>query len=298
MGVVMGCGEDKITDEKIEILYPEEIKNGESIENLTLKYKKLSQEEKNALRDNYLDNFITSQFIPYMYKNLSNNVFFMEYLQITSRDEMLKKLREDMYYKLQDVLKEFNKDTKENEQKEIMQKKLNEWKVLNDLRPHREYQNLPNVYDFISRMCAENERDKTMLIDSYLDTLSPTHPATTQFAPARIAPSKTRASFFTSALATLSIFVDEYVANMINESEIDINTFNEQKTALFMILPDEKTTFYSLCSLFVNQCYVKLVEMADARGGRLKIRTNFILDEFRKLFCYSKLWRISDGWWR
>lgn len=145
-----------------------------------------------------------------------------------------------------------------------------------------EYQNLPNVYNFISQMCAENERDKSMLIDTYLDTLPPTHPAVTQFAPARIAPSKTRASFFTSALATLSIFVDEYIANMINESEIDINTFNEKKTALFMILPDEKTTFYGLCSLFVNQCYVKLVEMADSKGGRLKIRTNFILDEFRK----------------
>ena len=50
--------------------------------------------------------------------------------------------------------------------------------------------------------------------------------------------------------------------------------------ALFMILPDEKTTFYGLCSLFVNQVYTKLVEMADERGGRLKIRTNFILDEF------------------
>ena len=62
----------------------------------------------------------------------------------------------------------------------------------------------------------------------------------------------------------------------------------KEKTALFMILPDEKTTFYGLCSLFVNQVYTKLVEMADERGGRLKIRTNFVLDEFRKLFTNSK----------
>ena len=45
-------------------------------------------------------------------------------------------------------------------------------------------------------------------------------------------------------------------------------------------IPDEKTTFYGLCSLFVNQVYTKLVELADSKGGRLKIRTNFILDEF------------------
>lgn len=47
-----------------------------------------------------------------------------------------------------------------------------------------------------------------------------------------------------------------------------------------MILPDQKVTFYAICSLFVNQCYNKLCDLADAEGGRLKIRQNFILDEF------------------
>ena len=37
---------------------------------------------------------------------------------------------------------------------------------------------------------------------------------------------------------------DEIAYRMISENEIDINKFNEEKTALFMILPDEKTTFY------------------------------------------------------
>ena len=153
-----------------------------------------------------------------------------------------------------------------------------------------ELQNLPNVYHFIAEMCKEQE-DKTTLIDTYLDFLKEidnTHPAIASFAPAQMAASKTRASFYTSALSTLNIFMDSYVASMISENEIDINKFNEEKTALFMILPDEKTTFYGLCSLFVNQVYTKLVEMADERGGRLKIRTNFVLDEFRKLFTDSK----------
>ena len=140
-------------------------------------------------------------------------------------------------------------------------------------------QNLPNVYHFIAEMCKELE----------------THPAIASFAPAQMAASKTRASFYTSALSTLNIFMDSYVASMISENEIDINKFNEKKTALFMILPDEKTTFYGLCSLFVNQVYTKLVEMADEKGGRLKIRTNFILDEFRQFFCNTKFWRISNS---
>ena len=72
--------------------------------------------------------------------------------------------------------------------------------------------------------------------------------------------------------------MDDYVASMISESEIDLNKFNEERSVLYMILPDEKTTFYGLCSLFVNQVYTKLVELADSKGGRLKIRTNFILE--------------------
>ena len=158
-------------------------------------------------------------------------------------------------------------------------------------------QNLPNVYHFIAEMFKELE-DKTTLIDTYLDFLKEvdkTHPAIASFAPAQMAASKTRASFYTSALSTLNIFMDSYVASMISENEIDINKFNEEKTALFMILPDEKTTFYGLCSLFVNQVYTKLVEMADEKGGRLKIRTNFILDEFRQFFCDTKFWRISNS---
>lgn len=299
MAVVMGNGEDKITDEKIRILYNlKEAKASQesSILKYTEEYKKLPQREKDNLRNQFLDDFINTKLYEYIKQNLFGNSFFSKYLN----DKEHEKLREDLYYNLGQIFKEFNNSKIEDEEsKEKMRKELMDWKVLNDLRPHTEYQNLPNVYNFISKMCAENERDKTMLIDTYLDSLPPTHPAVTQFAAARIAPSKTRASFFTSALATLSIFVDEYVANMINESEIDINTFNEQKTALFMILPDEKTTFYGLCSLFVNQCYVKLVEMADAKGRKIKNKNEFYIRRISEIFqLYLTFGRIFNSWWR
>lgn len=272
MAVVMGNGEDKITEEKINILYKKQINDGQSVENLMSLYQKLTQEEKDKLRNDFFENNILENFGAYILLYLSENQFFSKYAELSIEKEFKNKLRDDLHYNLDTVLEEFNyTDIKDEKEKSKMRAKLYDWKVLNDLRPHTEFQNLPNVYNFISRMCAEqNDKEKSMLIDTYLDSLPPTHPAVTQFAPARIAPSKTRASFFTSALATLSIFVDEYVANMINECEIDINKFNEQKTILYMILPDEKTTFYSLCSLFVNQCYVKLVEMADSKGRKIK----------------------------
>lgn len=292
MAVVIGNADDKITEEKIKILYEKELKEEyknqnsdknfevwkelKNVSDLTYRYKTISKEEKNKMREDYLERVI-EDFIYYIQNYLNENYYFSKYLNST---DIKRTLREDLLYDLENVLKEFENGEIEDEDIKIeMRKVLRDWKVLNVLRPHPEYMNLPNVYNFISKMCAEQD-DKKMLMDTYLESLPTSSPVVQQFAPAQIAPSKTRASFFTSALATLNIFVDDYVASMINEAEIDINKFNLEKTALFMILPDEKTTFYGLCSLFVNQAYTKLCEMADAKGGRLNIRHNFILDEF------------------
>jgi type IV secretion system protein VirD4 len=57
-------------------------------------------------------------------------------------------------------------------------------------------------------------------------------------------------------------------------------------------------TFYSLASLFVYQHYVALTGTADERGGRLKIRVNFILDEFgnfTEIPAFSNLLTVGGG---
>lgn len=268
MAVVIGNSEDKITDEKIEILYREEIKNGEDLNTLKIKYKHLEKSQKEALREKIFSEVLRNTY-EFIKTSILDNDFFIKYIENEKEEENLKALREDLYYNLEEFLKEFNdSNTKDESEKEKVLSFLADWKVLNELRPHPEFQNLPNVYNFISKMCAEQADDKKMLMDTYLETLPTSSPIVQQFATAQIAPSKTRASFFTSALATLNIFVDDYVASMINEAEIDINNFNKEKTALFMILPDEKTTFYGLCSLFVNQAYTKLCELADAKGRK------------------------------
>ena len=67
---------------------------------------------------------------------------------------------------------------------------------------------------------------------------------------------------------------------MTNTSDLKLEDFGDKKQVIYMILPDEKSTYYSLASLFVNQTYMQLVKNADCRGGRLKRRVNMILDEF------------------
>ena len=110
---------------------------------------------------------------------------------------------------------------------------------------HPEYQNLVNVYHFLSEMCME-QPDKTMLMDTFLEGLPKNHPAVSAFAPARIAPSKTRASFFTNALNTLNIFTDSYIASMISSTDITAEEIGSNRLVLYCILPDEKVTMYRL----------------------------------------------------
>ena len=53
-----------------------------------------------------------------------------------------------------------------------------------------------------------------MLLNEYLNNLDDDHPAKGVFAMAQIAASKTRSSFFTSALGTLRLFTNPNIAAM------------------------------------------------------------------------------------
>lgn len=149
--------------------------------------------------------------------------------------------------------------------------------VIYDNKDKPEYQNLTNVYYFISEMCKSGEGE--LPLNKYVKSLKKEHPARALLGISQVAPSKTRGSFFTAALTTLRLFTNPYICDMTSSSDFKIEDLSE-KSALFIILPDEKVTYYSLASLFVNQAYEKIVKVADERGGRLKSRINFNLDEF------------------
>lgn len=149
--------------------------------------------------------------------------------------------------------------------------------VVYDNRISGKYQNLTNVYHFIANMCKMGEH---MPLTDYLESIPDNHPAKPLLKQSETAPSKTRGSFYISALTTLRLFADRYIYYITSENSFSVKDVGNKKTAVFMILPDEETTYYSLASLMINQIYTQLVEEADKRGGRLKRRVNFILDEF------------------
>lgn len=168
--------------------------------------------------------------------------------------------------------------------------------VVADNRKRPEFQNLTNVYWFIAEM-SRSVGGKTPMAE-YMKTLPAKHPARALMSIAEVAPSRTKGSFDTSALTTLRLFTSRSVYAVTHKSDYNIADMGKKKQALFMILPDEKTTYYPIASLMVSQLYELLVRQSDMRGGRLERRVNFMLDEFgnfTKLSDFTNKLTVAGG---
>lgn len=120
-------------------------------------------------------------------------------------------------------------------------------------------------------------------LNGYVTGLDLLHPARGAFATALMAPPKTRASFFAGAMAKMQLFTDPNIASMTSKQDHSLAAIGEKPVAVFLVIPDEKSTRYVLASLYINQVYQALVEEAVNNGGRLKNRVHFLLDEFGNL---------------
>ncbi len=162
--------------------------------------------------------------------------------------------------------------------------------VVYDNKDKPEYQTMSSVYHFIAHMCKTITKvDKLGRQISYIPLedyvkvmkhLDKNHPALELMAISDIAPSRTRGSFYTSALSTLRLFTSPYIHSMSLKSDILPKYINDKKSVVFIILPDQKTTYYPIATLFITQLYESLIEISDKYGGRLLRKCHFILDEF------------------
>ena len=73
------------------------------------------------------------------------------------------------------------------------------------------------------------------------------------------------------------------LSEMLSYSDFDMKEIGRKKTAVFMVVQDEKKTLHPLATIFIKQCYETLISVAQESGGHLPYRTNFILDEFANM---------------
>ena len=96
------------------------------------------------------------------------------------------------------------------------------------------------------------------------------------------APAKTLDCIFTEAYSLIRIFnVQKSLVKMLSGNSVDLRNIGREKTAVYLIIPDEKTTHHFLATTFIKQAYEILIAEAQKENNfQLPVRVNFVLDEF------------------
>lgn len=152
--------------------------------------------------------------------------------------------------------------------------------VCYDNQDHPEYQNLTNVFYFITEMCSDYRG--ALPLQFYIDSLPEEHPAKILLAATKVAAMRTRSSFYVSAIMTLKLLTIPAINQMTNASDFNIEKLIDEgkKVIIYLGLPARDKTYFPLASLFLRQISDLIDYVADEKyGGRVPVRWNFIDEE-------------------
>lgn len=77
--------------------------------------------------------------------------------------------------------------------------------------------------------------------------------------------------------------MSQTLINMLSNNDFDIGKIREHRSAIYLIVPDEKTTYHKLISMFIKQSYEYLISLSYEVVNSGCVRINYILDEFSSL---------------
>ncbi len=87
-------------------------------------------------------------------------------------------------------------------------------------------------------------------------------------------------SVLSTVLSRLNAFIDSEIEQILCfETTVDIEKFCSEKSAIFLVMPEEDNTKHFLISLFIQEYYREILAYADERGGRLPNKVIMYLDE-------------------
>ena len=140
-----------------------------------------------------------------------------------------------------------------------------------------------NSINLMATLGDERYGSSTYLKEYFKDK-DPASPAAVNALGTVNAPADTKDSITSVMKQKIKVFaVTQNLSEMLSRSDFNIDKIGEEKTAVFMIIQDEKTTYHPLATIFIKQCYEALIDVAQRHGGALPVRTNYILDEFANM---------------
>ena len=146
-------------------------------------------------------------------------------------------------------------------------------------RPEEE-QNLASCSELVR---AANNNGGSNLLTDLMNQLPYDHPARMNYKSIEIAPEKTYGSILSSLQSKLGKFDSQEIADVTSTNTIDFEEIGSRKTAVYVISSDTHKAYDFLLTIFFSQMIQQLYDFADKNGGRLKMPTYFILDEFANI---------------
>lgn len=138
------------------------------------------------------------------------------------------------------------------------------------------------IQDLIAKPPPKTAKDKPqMYFAKLMEKLPGDHKAKWLAGAALNSADQSMMSVMSTALSRLNSFLDSEMEQLLCfGTAIDAEKFCSEKSAIFIILPEEDQSKYFMVSLLVQQLYREILVIADEKGGTLDRRVMFYLDEF------------------
>lgn len=136
------------------------------------------------------------------------------------------------------------------------------------------------IQDLLAKYQPDPKAKPKLYFSKLMDKLPSEHKAKWLAGAALNSADQAMLSVMSTALSRLNSFLDSELEQMLCfGTAIDAEKFCNEKSAIFIILPEEDQSKYFMVSLLVQQLHREILVIADENGGRLKNRVMFYLDE-------------------
>lgn len=121
-------------------------------------------------------------------------------------------------------------------------------------------------------------------LHAFFDALPANDPARMMYGVIRRSDGETLHNQITSAAVALSLFADPNIAWLTAADTFHPQDVVQGRTAIYLVIPDDSSTYYPLATLFITQLLQSLsAYLTTQELTRLPVPVHFILDEFGNL---------------
>ena len=141
-----------------------------------------------------------------------------------------------------------------------------------------------SVFKIIQELMAPSRTKGQTQFQELLSMLPETHKAKWFAGAATSTADQAMASVMSTALARLNAFLDSEMEQLLCfDTAVEAEIFCGEKSALFLVMPEEDPSKFFMVSLIIQQLYREILAVADENGGKLPNRAVFYCDEFGTL---------------